>query len=261
MPLTPKEVEEVLALVTLAGKTLMDFWPGGAAGKAGRELLIQQKADGSFVTEADFASNDILVPGLKKIFPEHAVLSEEGPADPMLSSRSHVWILDPLDGTKSFIDGNDDFSVLLALCVNGVPEFSVMFVPAREMTAVAMRGRGATLNGRPLLVSRSTAFRPRSVYLRHMEPPEALWVYDRWLDSGLAFLTLCTGDFDGFILHIKSHREWDLAAPALMVQEAGGRVTDEDGKEVIFGEGSISYKYLVASNTVLHEDLLRLIPR
>jgi 3'-phosphoadenosine 5'-phosphosulfate (PAPS) 3'-phosphatase len=94
-----------------------------------------------------------------------------------------------------------------------------------------------------------------------MEPPEALWVYDRWLDSGLAFLTLCTGDFDGFILHIKSHREWDLAAPALMVQEAGGRVTDEDGKEVIFGEGSISYKYLVASNTVLHEDLLRLIPR
>ncbi len=258
--ITPGEVEQVLTLVQRAGKVLMDFWPGGVAGKAGRALKIQQKPDGSFVTEADFASNDIIVPGLKKIFPDHGVLSEEGPVDPTLKDRSHVWILDPLDGTKSFIDANDDFSVLLALCVNGVPEFSVMYVPAREMTAVARRGEGAILNGQRLQVSTSTSFRPRSVYLRNMEVGPGLEFYDRWLDSGLAFLTLCTGDFDGFILRIKTHREWDLAAPALMVKEAGGRITDENGHEVTFAENSISYRYLVASNGILHPNLLALIP-
>lgn len=254
------QVEQVLALVQRAGKTLLEFWPGGPAGKSGRTLKIQQKSDGSFVTEADFASNEILVAGLKKLFPDYGILSEEGPPDPTLKNRSHVWILDPLDGTKSFIDGNDDFSVLLALCVNGVPEFSVMYVPAREMTAVAKRGEGATLNGHALQVSTSTAFRPRSVYLRNMEVEPRLEFYDRWLDSGLAFLTLCSGDFDGFILKIKTHREWDLAAPALMVQEAGGRITDEGGKEVTFLENSISYRYLVASNGIVHPNLLALIP-
>jgi myo-inositol-1(or 4)-monophosphatase len=255
------EVAEVLALVQRAGRSLLDYWPGGAAGKGGCTLKIQQKSDGSFVTEADFASNDIIVPGLRKLFPDDGILSEEGPPDPQLPGRSRVWILDPLDGTKSFIDGNDDFSILLALCVDGVPEFSIMYVPAREMTAVAVRGGGATLNGKTLRVSDSTAFRPRSVYLRHMDFEPALFVYDRWLDSGLAFLTLCTGDFDGFILHIKSHREWDLAAPALMVKEAGGKLTDERGGEVTFGLGPIAFRYLVASNGRLHDNLLGLIPK
>jgi myo-inositol-1(or 4)-monophosphatase len=252
--------KDVLALVERAGAALMGFWPGGPAGKSGRVLKIHTKPDGSFVTEADFASNDILVPGLKQLFADHGVLSEEGPPDSELKNRSHVWILDPLDGTKSFIDGNDDFSVLVALCVHEVPEFSVMHVPARELTATAQRGAGAWMNGQRLQVSSSTQFRPRSIYLRHMDVPPAPYLYDRWLDSGLAFLTLCTGDFDGFILKIRTHREWDLAAPTLMVEESGGKVTDEHGAPIRFAENSMTYRYLVASNGVLHDELLALIP-
>jgi len=258
--LTAVQSKEVLALVERAGATLMGFWPGGPAGRSGRVLKIHTKSDGSFVTEADFASNEILVSGLKRIFPDHGILSEEGPPDPDLKNRSHVWILDPLDGTKSFIDGNDDFSVLLALCVAEVPEFSVMHVPARELTATAKRGEGAWMNGQRLEVSSSTQFRPRSVYLRHMDVAPAVYLYDRWLDSGLAFLTLCTGDFDGFILKIRTHREWDLAAPTLMVEESGGKVTDENGAPIRFAENSMPYRYLVASNGVLHDKLLELIP-
>jgi fructose-1,6-bisphosphatase/inositol monophosphatase family enzyme len=93
-----------------------------------------------------------------------------------------------------------------------------------------------------------------------MDVPPAPYLYDRWLDSGLAFLTLCTGDFDGFILKIRTHREWDLAAPTLMVEESGGKVTDEHGAPIRFAENSMTYRYLVASNGVLHDELLALIP-
>ena len=263
MTLLSRLQEEQLAdLVKKAGRKLLEYWPGAA--DTSLELGVQKKTDGSSVTAADFASNEILLAGLKDIVPGDAILSEEVPAGPELASAERIWIIDPLDGTQSFVDGNDDFSVLVALCVNGRADFGMMYFPAREQFASALRGCDAQLNGQALGVSKEPILRKERVYLRHMKDVQTDLAYPRWMDSGCAFLTLCRGEFDGIIIKIVSHREWDLAAPAVVIEESGGRVSDEHGRPIDFSSaikssGVMNYKYFVASNGRAHDELLALI--
>jgi len=253
--LNPGEETAVTNLVLEAGRRLIDFWPKALPGGG---LKIFQKPDTSFVTEADYASNDILVPGLRALFPDHEILSEEGPPDPAVATSRAVWILDPLDGTQSFIDRIDDFSILLALCLDRRPEFGVMHLPLRHITAVGRAGGGAQLNGTSLRVSNRDEPAPRSVYLRHLHH-DAPFIFQPRVDTGLALLNICVGEFDGVIIRLRRHREWDLAAPALLIRESGGMVTDEHGRELQFHENSITYQYFVASNGRVHGQLLELI--
>lgn len=246
--------------VRRAGAKLMEFWPGKEGGS--RESLgIEKKSDGSFVTQADFASNEILVSTLQSLYPSDGILSEEIPASADLAAKNRLWIIDPLDGTQSFINANDDFSVLVALAVQQQAELGFMFFPARNRLGVAKRGHGAFVDGERVHVSSFATPRPESVYVRNFTPTRAELAYPRWMDSGCAFLTLAEGTLDGLIIKIVSHREWDLAAPAVVVEESGGKVTDENGAPIRFYPGSMQYKYFVASNGAAHEELLRLIPR
>ena len=247
-----------------AGDILMKYWPGKvrAPGEAG-ELGVQQKKDGSFVTDADFASNELLMRTITQLFPDDSILSEEVPPDPAIHDASRVWIIDPLDGTKSFMDGNDDFSILVALVVDHVPELGFMYFPARDHMAIAKRGHGAYLNGRRLTASTFAEPRPESIYLRHCKaaPSSGIGpaVYPRWMDSGCAFLSVGRAEFDGLVLKIVTHREWDLAAPAVVITESGGMVTDERGQPITFNNPTMPYDYFVASNGVIHDRLLELI--
>ncbi len=258
-PITVAEEVALSKVIRRAGATLLEFWPGGASLERRRELATETKADGSFVTQADFSSNEILLCGLRDLFPSDGILSEEVPPSPELPATNRLWIVDPLDGTQSFVNGNDDFSVLVALCVGKHPEYGAMFFPAREQFAYAQRGAGAYLNGNRLAVSKTKQLRPRSVYLRHLEIAQKELAYDQWLDSGCAFLSLSRGEFDGIIIKIVCHREWDLAAPAIVIEESGGKVSDEHGKRIAFNEGAMNYKYFVASNGAVHDDLLTMI--
>lgn len=261
------EREKVIALVEQAGGAILKYFKPRAEGPESDtnldELALRTKGDGSPVTKADFASNNILVTGLQELFPADGILSEEGvPGDPQLNA-ARLWVIDPLDGTQSFIDGLDDFSVLLALCLNGEPQFSVMNFPPRAQLLIAGAGQGALLKTKQqelkLQVSASRTVREKSLYVRHCQlKPEAL-VYDKWMDSGCALLNLCQGNFDGIIIRLLRHREWDLAAPALAITESGGKVSDEHGRAVKFTAGSLKSKYVVASNGLVHEELLELI--
>lgn len=250
-----------------AGDILMKYWPGknrtpGNPGDTGA-LGIQQKKDGSFVTDADFASNELLIKTITRLFPEDSILSEEVTPDPAIHDVKRVWIIDPLDGTKSFMDGNDDFSILVALVVDHIPELGFMYFPARDHMAIAKRGHGAYLNGRRLAASTSAEPRPESIYLRHCKAAPSCGigpaVYPRWMDSGCAFLSVGRADFDGLVLKIVTHREWDLAAPAVVITESGGMVTDEHGRPITFNNTSMAYDYFVASNGLIHDRLLELI--
>ncbi len=249
--------EELLSLVKKAGDRLLHHWPGAA--NLEKALNITQKKDGSFVTNADFESNEILISGLKRLFPTDGIFSEELARDEALRMAHRAWIIDPLDGTQSFIDGNDDFSILLGLCVGTHIDFGVMYFPVRNLIAVGQKGGGSWLNGKRLTVSTSDEIRDRSVYLRHCSFGPPTYAYDRWMDSGMAFLNVARGDFDGIILKLVHHQEWDLAAPAVMIQEAGGVLTDERGEPIEFKKGPVQYRYLVASNGKVHKDLLSLI--
>ncbi len=252
--------KELERLIREAGKALLCYWPGGSPDTLHTDLDVKKKKDGSLVTKADFESNEILISGLNKLFPDDGIFSEERAGSDSLNGSERVWIIDPLDGTKTFVEGNDDFSILVSLCIRGRIEFGVMYFPARNMFAQAAKGRGAILDRVRLQVSNSVKFRDRSVYLRHLAPSQESWRYDKWMDSGMAFLSLCRGDFDGIVIHLIHHQEWDLAAQTVMIEESGGMVTDEHGHPVSFKRGPVDYNYLVASNGRVHDKLLKLIP-
>ena len=252
-----KEESALRTAVMEAGKRLLHYWPGVAA--QGTNLGITKKPDGSYVTRADYESNEILIAALRGLFPNDEIFSEEVNAAEIVSGAERAWIIDPLDGTQSFIDGRDDFSILVGLAVRDIIDYGIMYFPVRGLFALGRRGRGAQLNGLRMAVSQATTFRKHSIYLRHVAPRQESFVYPEWLDSGLAFLQLCRGELDGIVIKLGRHQEWDLAAPSVMIEESGGMVTDEKGDPIRFYRAPIKYKYLVASNGVVHEQLLNLV--
>lgn len=254
-PVVEQRLEQ---FVRQAGAKLLEYWPGSLRSLGREGLAIRQKSDGSFVTRADLDSNQILTQSLAELFPDDGILSEESPIDPDLQTKERIWIVDPLDGTQTFIDGNDDFAVLLAQCNRGALEFGMMYLPARDQFAIACKGRGATLNGTPMHVSGNTQIQTQGLYLRHFPAPASEIIFPRWLDSSRAFLRLCQGQFDGIIVKVVNHQEWDLAAAAVLIEESGGKVTDEQGRKILFGSGKIDFACFVASNGKVHAELLKM---
>ncbi len=252
-------------MVQEAGELLLCKWPGGEG--CNLELEQELKADGSLVTEADFASNEHILSALQQLFPEDSILSEEVPPEPGLSERERVWILDPLDGTSHFAKGMDDFSILLGLCEHHEISFGIMYFPAKKRFAIGERGKETTLNGKSLSVSTSEVLREQSVYIRNFEPDfgkvSAGVIQKEDLDSGMGFFKVCEGSLDGVIMRMTTHKEWDIAAPCAVLEGAGGRVSDEKGQPLRFNQGgaSVNFRYIVASNGKTHEELLSLIPK
>lgn len=257
---SPEEAKNLEALIRTVGDALIPYWPGDKTSAKGQSLVIYDKPDGTKVTEADHAANEILVAGLRELFPHDALVSEEGPKDEGHQSMSRVWIVDPLDGTHSFIAGKDDFSVLVGLAIDTKIVWGAMYFPIKKVYAQAAIGTGARLSqGVMGKVSDSQSIRERGIYYRYCELKGGELLYPEWMDSGMAFLALCRGEFDGIIMRMKSHQEWDLAAPAVLLAESGGVMTDENGSPIKFNQGKIGFKYLVASNGKVHRQLLELI--
>lgn len=248
---------DLVTAVRAAGELLLRYWPGS---KSKHEAVIQEKSDGSLVSTADIESNKALTSALKRLFPGEVIFSEEEVTDPQLvSAAESVWIVDPLDGTSAFLSGRDDFSILVGRCHNKRPTEGIMFFPARGILVQAEHGKGVTANGKPLSVSINRVIPKGGVYIRNWTCPRPE-IASPSMDSGLALYKVAAGELDGVVIRMLTHKEWDIAAPVLAIVEAGGRVTDERGEEIEVGRGEILFHYLIASNRLIHEELLALIP-
>lgn len=260
-----KVLDKLEPAIREAGRVLVKHWPSKPLQT--NELSVNKKVDGSLVTTADLASETILISAINQYFPDDTVFSEERTAagDKVTQNKTgYTWIIDPLDGTRHFVEGRSDFSILVARALGGSVNTSVMHFPARSLYAQAIVGEGASANGVPLKVSTNDKILDAGrVYLRHVKlnDPTKIpsWIYAEPMDSGMAFLSVANGDFDGLIIRMNYHQEWDVAAPLLMIQEAGGRVSDGEGKEIKFNCAPVTYQYVVASNGKVHEELLRKI--
>jgi len=259
--LSIEQESAIIAAVRRAGEKLLELWPKDSSEKARQALAIESKADGSFVTKADHLSNNIVVEQIRKVCPADGIISEELPYDNALVGARRVWIVDPLDGTHPFIDGEDNFSVLVALSINERAEFGIMYFPARDLFLLAKRGRGASLNGNKLRVSESLQFRDNSVRVRGFRGSLGRYECDPAVESGFAVIKLCQGELDGMVLKAGRMGEWDIAAPTIIIEESGGMVSDERGRPMLFNRKDFSFGYYVASNSHLHTQLLALVPR
>ena len=248
------------AIVTDAGARLRQAWRN--------PKRIDYKGPIDLVTDTDRAIEALLPARLRQEFPDHLIIGEEGGAALTPPPRDrYVWYLDPIDGTTNFAHSHPQFCVSLALARDAELLLGIVHDPIREETFFAQQGCGATLNGEPICVSTvddldrallGTGF----PYDRREHADFYLGFLKDFMQraqgirrTGSAALDLCyvaCGRLDGFWEW--KLKPWDVAAGALIVQEAGGRVSDFRGDALdLFGEQTL------ASNGSLHEAMVAVI--
>ena len=221
-------------------------------------LKVQTKGDGSPVSAADLASDAAILREIRRSFPSHGVLSEE--SGEQAGDGVHLWIADPVDGTRAFVRGLPYWTVLLALEADGRLEASVLHAPALGLTFWARRGKGAFENGRRLSVSRRGIgdawalhgpiefFRASGMEPNFLSLSRRPAAFSGAMDA-LGYAAVARGQVEAFA-EGPGPEVWDLAAPRLLVEEAGGRFTDFRGRRTHAGLGSL------ASNGRVHAELL-----
>jgi 3'(2'), 5'-bisphosphate nucleotidase len=252
----------------LDGLTLIASRAAGAILAVSRvNLNRREKADLSPVTAADQASEAVILDGLARLMPGVAVISEESIGNrPAVPSGGRVIIVDPLDGTREFLAGLDEFVVNIALVENGTPVAGVVAAPARGLVWRGHAGRGAErfalAPGAPLEAARErTAIRTRArpatgarvlISRSHLDPATDAYV-DRLTNpekiacgSALKFCLLAEGSADIYP-RLGPTSEWDIAAGHAVLVAAGGDMRRPDGGELRYGEGYGDGNYLISA--------------
>jgi len=235
---------------------------GHAAGsvlleKLGAPLQVGFKdAHNNLVTDADTSSEALIAGMIRARYPDHRILAEEGTTG--AETSSYRWIIDPIDGTTNFAHAVPAFAVSIAVERRGILQAGVVYNPASGELFAAAHGHGATLNGRPIRVT--SIEKPESALIgcgaitfihkhRRIKAARIFWrITQGCRTTGAAALDLCyvaCGRFELFCG--PSLSAWDIAAGALIVQEAGGQVTDFDGNP-----HKLDRRDILASNAALH---------
>lgn len=218
------------------------------------------KGNDSPVTEADMAVDRLLLERLMGLAPDYGWLSEETADTADRLSRQRVWVVDPIDGTRSFMAGGLDWAVSAALVEDGRPIAAALFAPATNELFVAAAGRGATLNGQPM----TAGVKAHLDGARVSGPAAAL---DRFARRGailrmprvrslaLRIARVATAELDVALAGANAH-DWDLAAADLLVQEAHGILSGLDGRALIYNATVPRHGALVSTGRALHGSAL-----
>jgi len=239
------------------------------AERFGRNLRISNKSELDLVTESDLASERLIIDRIRTHYPRHAILAEEsGVSAPAAEGAQSDWrwIIDPLDGTTNYAHGYPCFCVSMGLEHNGTLELGVVYDPLRDEVFSAERGQGAALNGKRIHVSPTpnlasallcTGFpydvRERSEFARHFA--NFIMNAQGVRRDGAAALDLAyvaAGRFDGF--WEEGLKPWDVAAGVLLIEEAGGRVSDYNNRPL-----DIFTPPILATNGLIHEKMMRVL--
>lgn len=248
-------ISEVEGIARDAGALLMRYFA--------RRVKIEYKGEVDLVTEADRASEKLIVERLRARWPEHGIVGEEGTRSEV--DAEYRWYVDPLDGTTNFAHGYPVFCVSIALARrDGQLEAGVLYDPSRDEMFAAARGHGASLNGKPIQVSPTKVLAESMLgtgfpsHKRHKNPNihfyQQLTLHSHGVrragSAALDLANVASGRYDGFWEF--NLNPWDTAAGVLLVEEAGGKVTRFDGSPF-----RLDSREVLASNGVIHEELIR----
>jgi myo-inositol-1(or 4)-monophosphatase len=223
---------------------------------------VRSKGAAGPVTDIDMAADALLKERLRAARPDYGWLSEETTDNPERLKHRRAFVVDPLDGTRAFIQGQDDFCTSLAVVENGRPIAAAIYAPLRKTMYAAAEGAGATRNDAPVRTTERASLegarlvgKPAMFADRRWDPawPEIRASHINAIALRLAMVA--AGEFDGvFALGFKS--EWDTAAGALLVSEAGGRITDPWGAPLAFNQTDPRAPGAVAAGPALHAMLI-----
>lgn len=221
---------------------------------------VHEKSKNNPVTTADLEANRIIREKISVAFPTDGWLSEEDQDSSRRLSCSRVWVVDPIDGTREFIEGIPQFAISIAFVLDGVPKVSVIFNPAEKQFYKAAVGRGAFLNDRVIRVTPRDAIDGALLLVSRSEPQKKFQAFvDRCEIKPVGSIAyrlarVAGGDGDATITFRTIH-EWDICAGVLMVIEAGGKVVDGSGAVMTFNRQLPKHRGVIAANGNLSKGL------
>lgn len=216
-------------------------------------------------TEVDKACEDLILKTIKSHFPDHSILSEESEA--VDGTGDYKWIIDPIDGTSNFAHGIPIFAISIAVVHKGKPIIGVVEIPGLGETFWAQEGKGAFIHNKPIHVSKTASLEQALLttgfpYEHGVRYKKTIELFDAFYTAGhgvrrfgSAAMDLCfvaAGRFDGFWEY--ELQPWDVAAGKIILEEAGGMVTNMDGSTF-----NPKFKNILASNGLIHSEMMRVI--
>jgi len=261
-----RELRIACELARMAGAAILEHYEG--------PLHIKQKNsadDAEPVTQADMIANELIVTGLKREFPDDGILAEESVDTDRRLAKSRVWMVDPLDGTNGFIDGNGDFAVQIGLAENGQCVLGVVYQPLTGVLYRAVRGAGTWIERpqfepeRAAVSDTKTISEMRLAASRSHRSPRMNRVVEQLGfeaevqrgSVGIKIGLLVEQQCDVYI-HLSSRtKQWDTCAPEVILTEAGGRISDLFGYPLNYNVPDVQNRNgLVASNGVSHDQII-----
>jgi myo-inositol-1(or 4)-monophosphatase len=230
----------------------------------GTQVKTWTKGQGSPVTAADMAVNDLLHERLVAAASGIAWLSEESADEEGRRSARRVWVVDPIDGTRAYIAGRTDWAVSAALVEDGRPVLAALFAPAEPAFYTAAAGKGATFDGAPISADAGTQLDgtrvagPKSYLERLIALGLSIEALPRVHSIALRFALIARGTLDVAFSAGSSH-DWDLAAADLLVHEAGGALTTLTGRPLVYNSAELTHGPLVAAGHARHSKLIELV--
>jgi myo-inositol-1(or 4)-monophosphatase len=225
------------------------------------ELKTWIKGASSPVSEADIAANNLLERKLRAATPDYGWLSEESADDESRLGKRLVWIVDPIDGTRAYLAGREDWCVCAALVEGAAPVLAAVFAPVTGEFFFAARGNGATRNDVPLQATSGTALDfsriagPKPLVQRLSPGPEEISLYPRIGSLALRLCRVAQGTLDAAFAGGQS-RDWDLAAANLIVDEANGKMTAVSGDTILYNRREVTHGVLVAAGRDRHASII-----
>ena len=260
--------QTLIESLKLGGETLMGYF-----GKI--ESIRVKDSQSSIVTQADLESERRVVDCILRSFPDHNVIAEE--TGFRWNGSEYTWVVDPLDGTSNFAAGIPWFGVLVAVLRNFEPVVAGMYLPFYDQLYVAARGEGATRNGQPVRVSSESSLKNvlLAYSLDYSPDPEKTETETRIMgelvrnvrnlrstNSAVDFCYVADGRLGGCVNQTTGL--WDIAAPWLIIREAGGACTDIRGQALDFKVDAATYGRnftIIAANPVLHGEIGQLVAK
>ncbi len=247
-----KEKKAILQAAKSAGKVLLKYY--------GKSEKPKEKSNKSLVSKADIEANNVIIKTIKKSFPHHSILSEESKFED--NKSDYKWVIDPLDGTHNFLHRIPIFGTSIALEYNNRIILGVLHFPLLKLAAYAEKGKGTFVNGKKAKVSSNSKldYSFISVDYGQHDRKQRLKMLENFGSKNIDFrsfgsavyelLLVACGQSDAYI--ITSTNEWDVAAGILLIEEAGGKITDLQGRGWNF-----SKKNFIMSNGKLHNIILK----
>lgn len=257
------ELKIVIEIIKEAGAILLHYYD--------KELTVSLKDNNTPVSEADIAADKFILKKLREHF-SYPILSEESVDDKNRLGQEFVWIVDPLDGTKDFIEKTGEFTVVIGLVQNNLPLLGVVYRPTTKELWYAEKGQGAfrEVNGvkKRIMVSGIKSISEAKFAVSNLDSQNPDFFMDKIgarnrTKVGSAALKICKiaqGEYDAFFVLKSRMSEWDDCAPGIILAEAGGALSDAFGNPLLYNQENVSRsKGTVANNGILHQELIEKI--